>query len=57
MNPWGEVVAEVTGESTGVALAEIDTEQVAAARAKIPNLVNNRPFVLDQVKDVAERAA
>jgi predicted amidohydrolase len=57
VNPWGEVIAEVTGESTGVALAEIDTEQVAAARAKIPNLVNNRPFILDQVKDAAERAA
>lgn len=57
INPWGEVIAEVSGESTGVALAEIDTQQVVDARAKIPNLVNNRPFAIETVGDAAERAA
>ena len=57
VNPWGEVIAEVTGEAAGVALAEINTEQVAAARAKIPNLVNNRPFTIEKVSKVVEHAA
>ena len=57
VNPWGEVVAEVANEAPGVALAEIDTEQVKAARAKIPNLVNNRPFAIEEADKSAEHAA
>ena len=61
INPWGEVIAEVDGEQPGVALAEIDVKAVAAARSKIPNLVNNREFKID-IADVptqgqAENAA
>ena len=47
INPWGEVIAEVDGEESGVALAEIDVKAVAAARSKIPNLVNNRDFNIE----------
>lgn len=46
VNPWGEIIAEVAGEEPGIALAQIDTAEVAAARAKVPNLVNNRTFDL-----------
>ena len=57
INPWGEVIAEVTGEDPGVALAEIDTLQVAQARAKIPNLVNNRTFSVVNLGSKAENVA
>lgn len=57
INPWGEVIAEVTGEEPGVALAEIDTLQVAQARAKIPNLVNNRTFSVVNLGSKAENVA
>ena len=46
VDPWGRVLAEVTGNEPGFALAEIDTAIVAAARAKIPNLKNARPFTV-----------
>ncbi|MEO1398595.1 MAG: carbon-nitrogen hydrolase family protein [Pseudomonadota bacterium] len=46
VNPWGEVIAEVDNEEPGFAMAEIDVTQVTTARAKIPNLVNQRAFDL-----------
>ena len=46
VDPWGRVVAEVSGDAPGVAVAEIDTAAVAAARGKIPNLRNARAFVV-----------
>ena len=57
INPWGEVIAEVTGEEPGVALAQIDTLQVAQARAKIPNLVNNRTFSIVNLDSKSENVA
>ena len=44
VDPWGRVVAEIAGNEPGIAVAEIDTAAVAAARAKIPNLKNARSF-------------
>ncbi|WP_152047994.1 carbon-nitrogen hydrolase family protein [Aureimonas psammosilenae] len=44
INPWGRIVAEVVGSEPGIALARIDTSEVAAARQRIPNLKNARPF-------------
>ncbi|TFF18243.1 carbon-nitrogen hydrolase family protein [Jiella endophytica] len=46
VDPWGRVIAEVDGNEPGIAVAEIDTAAVADARAKIPNLVNARPFAV-----------
>jgi len=57
INPWGEITAEVEGEEPGVALAEIDTDNVKAARSKIPNLVNNRTFSLTRGSANNEDAA
>jgi len=44
VDPWGRVVAEVAGDEPGIAMAEIDTAQVAAVRGKVPNLRNRRVF-------------
>jgi len=57
INPWGEVIGEVDGEQTGIAIAEIDTDAVAAARGKVPNLVNNRPFKLVHEMSGSEQVA
>ncbi|MDI6025732.1 carbon-nitrogen hydrolase family protein [Corticibacterium sp. UT-5YL-CI-8] len=46
VDPWGRILAEADHDEPGVVLAEIDTAQVAAARAKIPNLRNARDFAL-----------
>ena len=44
--PWGEVVAEITGDEPGVVVADIDPEAVAAARRRIPSLEHDRAFRL-----------
>lgn len=44
--PWGEVVAEVTGDEPGVVVTEIDPKAVAAARRRIPSLAHDRAFRL-----------
>ncbi|MEX6506418.1 carbon-nitrogen hydrolase family protein [Jiella sp. M17.18] len=48
VDPWGRVVAEVDGNEPGYAVADIDTAEVAAARGKIPNLKNARPFLMGE---------
>jgi predicted amidohydrolase len=44
VDPWGKIVAEAAGDAPGVIHATIDTGAVAAARARIPALANERPF-------------
>ncbi|KAB0677066.1 carbon-nitrogen hydrolase family protein [Aureimonas leprariae] len=57
VDPWGRVLAEVDGAEPGIAVARIDTAEVAAARAKLPNLKNAREFTLAaNGRDVAEAA-
>lgn len=46
IDPWGKVLAEVAGEEPGFAMAEIDPALALAAREKIPNLKNDRPYEL-----------
>lgn len=43
VSPWGEVIAEA-GADPAVILADIDVEEVAAARARIPSLQHDRRF-------------
>jgi deaminated glutathione amidase len=43
VDPWGHIVAEA-GTEPGFILAEIDPAQVAAARSRIPSLLNGRRF-------------
>jgi deaminated glutathione amidase len=49
VNPWGKVLASAGGTGETVITAEIDIAEVAAARAKIPNLKNAREFGLETV--------
>jgi predicted amidohydrolase len=57
IDPWGRIVAEADGNETGVIIAEIDTAQVAAARAKIPNLKNARDFELEEIGSIELKGA
>lgn len=41
--PWGEVVLDA-GTAPGVYFCDIDMEECAKARAKVPSLANRRPF-------------
>ena len=41
--PWGEVVLDA-GTAPGVYFCELDMEECARARAKVPSLANRRPF-------------
>ncbi|MEM9358797.1 MAG: carbon-nitrogen hydrolase family protein [Pseudomonadota bacterium] len=42
--PWGEILAEADGLQKTVIYADIDMEQVAKARSRVPSLNNDRPF-------------
>ncbi|MFN7093671.1 MAG: carbon-nitrogen hydrolase family protein [Allorhizobium sp.] len=57
IDPWGKVLASAGGSGEAVVLAEIDVDQVTAARGKIPNLKNARDFTLDTVTAEAEGVA
>ena len=46
VDPWGRVVAQINGDKTGVALAEIDFKAVDEARGRVPSLANGRAFSL-----------
>jgi predicted amidohydrolase len=47
VSPWGEVLAE-SGTDPSVIVADIDPNQSADARARIPNLLHDRPFQVRQ---------
>ena len=44
ISPWGEILAEADGDEPGVIWADLDLDQVAEARARIPSLGNNQVF-------------
>ncbi len=45
VDPWGQIIAEA-GTEPGVIVAEVDPALVAAARSRIPSLLNGRRFEL-----------
>jgi len=45
VDPWGTIVAD-GGEETGVVLCEIDVDQVATTRQRIPSLSHDKPYQL-----------
>ena len=51
VDPWGKVLAMAGGTGEEVLIAEIDLDQVRAARQKIPNLKNAREFSVAIVPD------
>jgi predicted amidohydrolase len=46
IDPWGTVLAELDGDTPGVAVADIEISAVAEARGRVPALANARPFSL-----------
>ncbi|MBO6539620.1 MAG: carbon-nitrogen hydrolase family protein [Rhizobiaceae bacterium] len=59
IDPWGVVIAEAEHDEPAVVVADIDVAASAAARAKVPNLSNARPFEVRTVEapGAAERRA
>jgi Predicted amidohydrolase len=57
IDPWGKVLASAGGSGEAIVIADIDVEQVKAARGKIPNLKNARDFTLDTVAAEAKGVA
>ncbi len=49
ISPWGEILAEASG-GAGIIVADIDPNEVAAARAKIPSLSLDQEFELVSTK-------
>ena len=45
VDPWGRIVAEA-GIEPGVIFADIDTDEVAAVRGRVPALAHDRPYTL-----------
>jgi deaminated glutathione amidase len=46
IDPWGKILAEKADAEPGVIVADLDLAQVAATRARIPNLKNRREIAL-----------
>lgn len=44
IGPWGDILAEMNGEETGVLMADIDLAEVDKARAAIPSLKHDRQY-------------
>ena len=50
ISPWGDVLAEADGETTGFITAEIDLAEITRARSRIPSLANDQPFDIIRAK-------
>lgn len=48
--PWGEVLAEAEHAEPGIICAEIDLEEVARARGRVPALTHDREITLDVIE-------
>lgn len=44
IDPWGELLLDMGGETPGVGFAEIDLARIADVRAQVPSLANRRPI-------------
>lgn len=44
VDPWGEVLLDMGGETPGLGFAELDLARIAEVRAQIPSLANRRPI-------------
>jgi predicted amidohydrolase len=44
VDPWGEVLLDMDGESPGLAFVELDPVRAAEVRAQLPSLANKRPI-------------
>lgn len=53
INPWGEVIADLGGETPGLVTVDLDLEEVEAARRQIPSLRNERAYEISAGNDGA----
>lgn len=44
IDPWGEVLLDLGGDTPGLGFAEIDPARIAEVRAQLPSLANRRPI-------------
>ncbi|MDE2436604.1 MAG: carbon-nitrogen hydrolase family protein [Sphingomonadales bacterium] len=44
VDPWGEVLLDMGGESGGLGFAEVDRARIAEVRTQLPSLANKRPI-------------
>lgn len=42
IDPWGDVLLDMGGETTGLAFTELDRSRIASVRAQLPSLANKR---------------
>lgn len=49
ISPWGEILGELAHDEPGVLICDLDLEQSADARKRIPNLANERKFSISMV--------
>lgn len=42
IDPWGDIVLDMGGETAGMAFAELDHSRIAAVRTQLPSLANKR---------------
>jgi len=55
VSPWGDVIADLGGETPGHVTVDLDLDLVASARQQIPSLKNERPYSL-RVADAPKAA-
>ncbi|TMM49957.1 carbon-nitrogen hydrolase family protein [Qipengyuania marisflavi] len=44
VDPWGEVLLDMSGDEPGLGFAEIDAARIAEVRRQVPSLANRRPI-------------
>jgi predicted amidohydrolase len=49
IDPWGQVLGELAHDEPGVLVCDLDLEQSANARKRIPNLANERKFSISMI--------
>ncbi len=54
IDPWGRILAEL-GDEPGIAIADINTDEVARVRGMLPSLEHDREFTAPE-SDVGDRA-
>ena len=46
VNPWGEILADMGDRKTGLAVIDLQLDEVEKARRQIPSLANEKPYSL-----------
>jgi predicted amidohydrolase len=49
VGPWGQIIAQLDDDEPGVLIAEIDLDEIDAARGKVPALTHDRRFDAPQM--------